>query len=250
MPLNVAIFGSCVSRDAVGFAPEALTPAHYTARQSWVSALSPACWAPPLARLSSPFQRRMVRNDFHSSLFKSLAEQAPSADLVLLDIVDDRLGVIEYFPRRFITLSTELSDSGLLTGDRFLRRRRLHLGEVEHLRRFTLAAERVKSELMRAEAWKKTLLIRATWATESIEGDRLVGERGFSPEQWNAMYTPYYDMLDSLGFPIIEPAADLLFSTRQHQWGPHPIHYEKSASLELVSQILDRFTRPSQDYDQ
>lgn len=245
MALDVAIFGSCVSRDAVGYLPEVVTPVHYTARQSWVSSLSPQCWMPPITRLSSPFQKRMVRDDFSSSLFDQIAKHAPAADIVLFDIIDDRLGVIEYFPRRFVTLSTELSSSGLLAGDRLFRRHRLHLGEEEHQRRFGLAAERVKSALHEAGVWEKTILIKAIWATESVEGDPLIGERGYTPQEWNNLYAPYYDMLDTLEFTMIEPSTELLFSTKHHQWGPHPIHYEKSASIELMSRILARFSDDS-----
>lgn len=238
MPLDIAIFGSCVSRDAVGLDPERAVPVHYTARQSWVSATSPAAWAPPLDRLTSPFQRRMLRDDFRSSLLSQIAEHAPSADLVLFDIVDERLGVIEYFPRRFVTLSAELSSSGYLTGDRLLRRRRLHLGDEEHLRRFRTAAAQVKHALIESEAWRKTLLIRAPYATHSVEGDSLLGDYGIAPDTWDLRYETYYDLLDGLGFPMISPPNELLFSTRTHRWGPHPIHYQESASRALVDRMI------------
>lgn len=238
MPLDIVIFGSCVSRDAVGLDPERVVPAHYTARQSWVSAASPSAWAPPIDRLTSPFQRRMLRDDFRSSLFSQISEHAPSADLVLFDIVDERLGVIEYFPRRFVTLSAELSSSGYLTGDRLLRRRRLHLGDAEHLRRFRAAAEQVKGALVEADAWHKTLLIRAPYADRSVEGDSLVGDYGIAPEAWDIRYAAYYDLLDDLGFPMIAPPEELLFSTRTHRWGPHPIHYQEPASRALVDRMV------------
>ena len=161
MPINAAIFGSCVTRDAVGLLPEMVLPAHYTARQSWVSEASPRAWFPPVDRLSSPFQRRMLKDDFGSSLFDQIAKHASTADIVLFDIIDDRLGVIEYWPNRYVTLSAELSNAGWLAGDRFLRRRRLQLGDPEHLRRFCVAAHRVKDELLRAEAWEKTIPYRS-----------------------------------------------------------------------------------------
>ncbi len=241
MPLDIAIFGSCVSRDAVGLDPERVVPAHYTARQSWVSAASPAAWAPPIDRLTSPFQRRMLRDDFRSSLFSQIAEHAPSADLVLFDIVDERLGVIEYFPRRFVTLSAELSSSGYLTGDRLLRRRRLHLGDEAHLQKFGEAAEQVKHALLAAEAWHKTLLIRAPYAARSAEGDPLVGDYGDSPSTWDQRYSGYYELLEGLGFPMIAPPEELLFSTRTHRWGPHPIHYQESASRALVDRMVAHY---------
>lgn len=237
MALNVAIFGSCVSRDAVGLVPEIFTPAHYTARQAWVSANSPAAWAPPVDRLSSPFQRRMLREDFHSSLLSQIKEEAPSADVVLLDIVDDRLGVIEYWPKRYATLSAELSASGWLTGDSILRRRRLHLGDPAHFERFKAAAAAVKAELVTAEAWEKTHLVKAIYASEAVEGGSVQGDYGASSEEWNARYAPYYEHLSELGFNMIEPKPELLFSTLNHKWGAHPIHYQEDASRDLMTQL-------------
>lgn len=238
MTLNVAIFGSCVSRDAVGLAPEALHPAHYTARQAWISGTTRGMPMPPVDRLTSPFQRRMLRGDVRSTLLSDITTYAPAADLVLLDIVDDRLGVIEFLPGRFLTLSAELSRSGFLIGDRMLRRRRLHLGEEEHLRRFREAAARVRQTLDDARVLHKTLLVRAPYAATSIEGDTLMGDYGASAEVWNERYAPYYAELDALGFTMIEPDPQLLRATRTHQWGLHPIHYQEPASLDLVRQML------------
>ncbi|KKI19819.1 MULTISPECIES: DUF6270 domain-containing protein [unclassified Leucobacter] len=241
MPLNVAIFGSCVSRDAVGLVPEDLTPAHYTARQAWVSAASPRMWIPPIDRLNSPFQRRMLEGDFRSTLFAEIAAHAPGADIVLLDIVDDRFGVIEMLPGRYATLSAELSGSGFLLGDRLLRRRRLMLGDPEHLRRFRTAAELVKRALIEAGAWERTILIRAPYATESVEGDSLVGDYATGSDVWNERYAEYYTALEELGFRMISPASDLVYSTRTHQWGPHPIHYQEAASRDIVAQVLKHY---------
>ena len=237
MTLNVAVFGSCVSRDAVGLVPEQLTPAHYTARQAWVSAGSPAMPALPFDRLKSPFQRRMLREDFHSTLFSNIAQHAPTADVVLIDIVDDRLGVVEFLPGRFATLSAELGSSGWLAGDRVFRRRRLHLGDPAHLERFTIAARQVKRALIKADSWEKTLLIRANYAAQSIEGDALVGDYGIAPDEWDRRYAPYYSVLSELGFRALEPLPELLHSTRSHRWGMHPIHYQDAASRELAERV-------------
>lgn len=239
-PLNVAIFGSCVSRDAVGLVPELLTPAHYTARQSWVSAASGRVWLPP-NRLKSKFQERMLRSDFQSDLLTQITRHAPTADLVVIDLIDERLGVIEMLPRRFVTLSNELSSSGVLIGNGLLRRRRLQLGDPEHFTRFSEAASRVKQALLDAEAWQKTLLVRGTYAARSIEGDDLMGDLGIDPQTWNELFEPYYELLTELGFRFIQPREDLLFSTREHQWGMHPIHYQPSASLDLAEQMIDAY---------
>lgn len=193
---------------------------------------------PPIDRLKSPFQRRMLRDDFRSTLFTQIADHAPNADIVLLDIVDDRLGVIEYYPNRFVTLSAELSSSGWLAGDRALRRRRLQLGDPDHFARFTLAAARVKDTLISSGAWERTLMIRATYATRAVEGDILVGDYGIGPDEWNRRYAAYYDVLEDLGFAMITPRGEFLFSSRNHQWGMHPIHYHHAASLDLVNQMI------------
>ena len=67
-----------------------------------------------------------------------------------------------------------------------------------------------------------------------------MGDYGIGPVEWNRRYEGYYSALRELGFSLVEPPAELLYSTRAHRWGMHPIHYQQSASLELVTQLLQR----------
>lgn len=238
---KVAIFGSCVSRDAVGLVPDTFTPIHYTARQSWISRTTPPLWAPPIDRLSSPFQRRMVRDDFHSTLLGEIEAHGREADLVMVDLVDERLGVIEFWPGRFATLSNELSGTMWLAGDRLIGRRRLMLGADEHYRRFVEAAQMVKSRLELVRVWEKTVVIEAPFVGRTIQGDALPPEAGLDVDWWNAAYRPYYDALRDLGFQMIRPDENLLFSDGDHKWGPAAYHYQEAASKDLMRQAERMF---------
>lgn len=90
--MNVAIYGSCVSRDVLRVHPVAPVAA-YAARSSWVSALTPPVAEPDAdIGLASDFQARMVRDDFASTAPAAL----DAGDALLLDLTDERFGVIEY----------------------------------------------------------------------------------------------------------------------------------------------------------
>src|SRR5690625_4557605 len=108
------LYGSCVSRDMFEFLPEQFTLVEYVARQSMISTISPPVPLPREPALKSDFQRRMVRGDFASALGSSLHDRATEIDILVLDLIDERLGVIPVSGCRYLTRSQELLDSGLL----------------------------------------------------------------------------------------------------------------------------------------
>ncbi|WP_418606330.1 DUF6270 domain-containing protein [Georgenia sp. SUBG003] len=75
--VRALLYGSCVSRDAFQHLGGGYELLQYVARQSLISAMSPAAVLPAQPSLVSPFQERMVRDD--------VASTAPS---VLLDRAD------------------------------------------------------------------------------------------------------------------------------------------------------------------
>lgn len=106
-PLSAFIYGSCVSRDLARIDSERFKVGYYLARQSWISAYAPPR-QPPDLDLSSAFQKRMVEGDIRSLGSRLLAGSVPSEhDLVLLDLVDERVGVAP-FRGSWVTLSGEM----------------------------------------------------------------------------------------------------------------------------------------------
>lgn len=241
---NVAVFGSCVSRDAVELMRDRCDPVHYTARQSWISANSKPTWAPPVDRLKSGFQKRTLRRDFASSLLGEIRLETPAADLVLIDLVDERLGVIQTWPGRYVTVTSELGRSGWLTGDRWIRRKRSALGDSEHFDLFSRGALEVRRALMESNAWDKTVVFKAPFASQTDQGDATGLEAGLPAEQWNELYEPYYRLLGDFGFKVVEPHEEEVRSSETHKWGPAPYHYAEATSVSLLTMALQHVGTP------
>jgi hypothetical protein len=115
---TVAIWGSCVTRDAFALdvrtaeLAERLPLRHYAARSSWISQSS-APWPDRDAELAGPVSewgRRMVADDLDKTIVDHLIEQQP--DLLVFDLIDERLSVCRSGPIWF-TCRTSDTDPGV-----------------------------------------------------------------------------------------------------------------------------------------
>ncbi|MDN6122440.1 MAG: DUF6270 domain-containing protein, partial [Brevibacterium sp.] len=110
--MNIAIFGSCVSRDTCELAPDAAVVA-YVARQSVTSLVTPHGEEDvELDELNSPFQVRMVTGDLEGNGVDRLVEVAKKIDLVLIDLVDERRGFWQFPDGTTMTNSIEIELCG------------------------------------------------------------------------------------------------------------------------------------------
>ncbi|MGO2944028.1 MAG: DUF6270 domain-containing protein [Brevibacterium aurantiacum] len=111
--MNIAIFGSCVSRDTCEFIPEAIVKA-YVARHSMASLDAPhGTDDVDLDDLSSSFQVRMVTGDLEGNGVDRLVGVANKLDLVLLDLVDERRGYWLFPDNTVMTNSIEVELCGV-----------------------------------------------------------------------------------------------------------------------------------------
>lgn len=92
---RVFIYGGCTSRDAVDqYADYGLQLHSYIARQSLISAYRPADPALFDTRgVEGTFLRRMLAGDIVGTLPKHLDENAAEIDLVVWDLMIERVGV-------------------------------------------------------------------------------------------------------------------------------------------------------------
>ena len=92
---KVFIYGGCTSRDAVDHHEDYGLELHsYIARQSLISVYRPAdAKLSDTAGIEGTFQRRMVRGDIASTLPTHLAEKATEIDLMVWDLMIERVGV-------------------------------------------------------------------------------------------------------------------------------------------------------------
>lgn len=112
---NVLIFGSCVSRDIFNLEYSLeFKVSDYYARSSLASLSSEAYENDSaLNRISSPFQRRMVANDFSKEILTA-GSKLEGCDVILIDLIDERFDLVVFPSGKIITNSAEFSQSGLL----------------------------------------------------------------------------------------------------------------------------------------
>lgn len=117
--MRLAIFGSCVSRDAMEFVTgEDIRLVSYYARSSFASAFSPEPVPDTFsATIPSAFQSRQVRQDFRKGFARSLP--GLDCDMLLIDLTDERFQLFVPDSGGIVTVSRELGSSGFpgpLTG--------------------------------------------------------------------------------------------------------------------------------------
>ncbi|KRA30242.1 hypothetical protein ASD68_15460 [Rhodanobacter sp. Root627] len=217
--MKIAIFGSCVSRDAFAFAPKpGLEVAEYIARSSMASAFHKVPleerWLSAVERIESPFQRRMVECDL-----RKLAEQrllASSADVVLVDLVDERFNLVA-LGNSFATWSSEFSKLGFDPAefDAVLR--------IESNERKPLWREGAQA-MLQAIGANRIVLNEVYWARELADGQPM--ERLEQIDRANVELREMHAFLRSLGVErAITYPYDLLRADPGHKWGLSPFHF-------------------------
>lgn len=238
VPISTFIWGSCVSRDTFGYLPEQFTLSRYVARQSLISAGTDAtAIQPQLTELASSFQQRMVRGDLAGDLFSALAAQATTTDVVLIDLVDERGGVIR-FDQDYATKLSEFWGAGGREASRV--GEHVAFGTDEHFSLWSEGARRFVGALREAELLPRTLVLHAPWASAYDTGEDLdIPDWMMRPEAANAAYGRYVSLLRDCGLRVAELPSELAKSSRDHQWGPSPFHYQAAAYEYFAQAIVD-----------
>lgn len=234
---RLLIHGSCVSRDTMPFLGARYELAGYTARQSLISSMSAPVELPGPSRLDSPFQARLVRDDFASSIPGVLRSAADDVDLLVLDLVDERLGVLALPGGMHVTRSQELLDSGLT--DRLpAATESIPFSSDEHFARWRTAADAYVELLRQTGLLERTLLIVATFAATTDAGGPVTQWRGEPAAAWNERYERYHDVLVTAGLRSHVVGKRAVASTK-HQWGPSAYHYVDDAYLAIAATIRE-----------
>lgn len=235
-PLRILIYGSCVSRDTVESMGDDAVVVDYVARQSLVSAVGRAWSGLGDLGLQSPFQTRSLAGDLAKDGLPRLRAAAPRSDLVLIDLVDERLGVHLHGDGRAATHSYELTKSSALSvvssGSEFL-----GIGSHQHFEKWRRAVWHLRQVLEGEDLWDRTLVLAPRWAERDDLGQALPDWRSLSIAEVNHRYQRYFDYLESAGLPLATvPSADCLAQS-DHKWGSQPYHYAPTVYDCLVQQV-------------
>lgn len=225
--MKVAIFGSCVSRDALAMCPiEGIEVAEYIARSSLASAFrshpAPERWLQRLPRIESAFQRRMVDIDLQKRAADILSSS--QADVVMVDMIDERFRVA----KRGNGCATWSNEFALLE----LRRDEFDevLDPTNHEREVAWKAG--MQVLIQSVMPRRLVINRAFWSRQYTNGNELPGQRDIriANEYLKAMY----DNLETTGremganVSVIRYPDVCLCADAQHKWGPSPFHFTQA----------------------
>ncbi|MGJ5723410.1 DUF6270 domain-containing protein [Brevibacterium sp. H602] len=167
--MNIAIFGSCVSRDTA----EVMSDVHvveYVARQSVVSLIARhGSSMRELERLQSPFQQKMVTGDLMGNGAARLILAREEADVVLIDLVDERRGFWLFPDNTVMTNSIEVESCGAARSARRQGARLVRFGSDEHFEWWKLGFAALEAELRSQSLWDRSILLKIEWAA-AFEG--------------------------------------------------------------------------------
>lgn len=166
--LRIAILGSCVSRDTCEYLPGAEVVA-YVARQSMITVLHPVgADRFPADALESDFQARMFAGDQVADGVDRVLQS--SADLLLVDLVDERRGVWKFPDGSFLTNSLEATRTGVEEWAPSEGARLIPFGTDEHFELWTQGLVSVIRQL-RAHSRIPMMFVDLDWA-ERIADER------------------------------------------------------------------------------
>lgn len=232
---NILIYGSCVSRDAFEGLGDGYDLLGYVARQSLISAMTPGTILLDGEALDSKFQNRSLRGDLSSNLIPTLRRFASDVDVLLIDLTDERLGVIQLPDDSYITHSHELLSSGRLESLPTIPKR-LDFATDKHFLLWSRAATKFASHLESLGLLNRTLVVNTPWATHTESGE-VVPKFRLPTAEMNNAFPKYFDHLRALGFQVYDLPSEASVSTLDHKWGPAPYHFGLSATRFIAGAV-------------
>ncbi|QBF46698.1 DUF6270 domain-containing protein [Janibacter limosus] len=243
---GIGVVGSCVSRDACEHLPSDISLVAYEARQSLVSAFgSPVPLPPEHDQLSSAFQRRVFEADHASALPDKVRAMAPLTDLLVQDLVDERLGIFVHRDGGVTTRTVEWlglhRDGAPPVGARLV-----PFGSDDHLRLFREALVRWRALLEETGLLGRTVLLAPPWAVLTTDGALTGRSLDLDAEAGNAAMRPYIASVEEIvGTPVL--GRDLLTRAGDpHRWGPAPFHFDDETERAIAAELVRR-TAPAAD---
>lgn len=229
--MNLMIFGSCVSRDALEYDENnSINLLDYYSRSSMVSLFSaPSVDHSLLQRIEPGFRRRMVLADMDKSARKSISRS--DVDLLLLDFIDERFA-LHAINGGYRTISSEYKKAcnGRYKG-----------GVVRAFTEEKLALWKPSFDSLVTTVGVTPLRInRVFWRARLAENAVMDGVTEDDVERANAHLTAMYDYAAKVCgdhcFIDYDPA--LFFCDADHKWGIAPFHYNEAFYRQTVTSLV------------
>lgn len=221
-PIQTFIHGSCVARDVIRVVPDPFRLRGYVARQTIASGFTKPATVPDLSHIHSAFQRRALEGDFSSDVATQIRAEARRTDIVLIDIASDRHGLAAIGGGYASTTPDHIrAFGGVVPGGR-----RIRFGTDRHLDLFRAGAERAARTLDR---YSLRSLVLGFDFTQQMSDGSTYETSGMPADEINALYEPYYRLLEQTGFEISWLPTEHTLIDPDHKWGPGLDHFIEPA---------------------
>ena len=220
---KIYIAGSCVTRDA--FTPDTESDfevVKYYARYSLARLLHPEVELniPETSfekKVSSPFRRRLLRNDFSNNLITSLIET--EFDYLVIDCVDERFGLIDYNHSGYVTNSDELRNAQLFNHETALK---IPCNSIE----FSELWRNGLKKIIGTVNPEKIIINNVYWTNKLNNGNNISTVENV--KYHNEMVSNLYRIAKEEGIPehnFVNYPPNIFVGDLNHRWGPSSFHY-------------------------
>lgn len=247
---NLLIYGSCVSRDIFNLEESRdFKLTDYYARSSMASLCSEAYKNDDaLSRIPSAFRRRMVACDFSKEII-SAKDKFLSADVILIDLIDERFDLISLPSGHLLTNSNELAESALLKSDCVMEYATIKQGTTERRELWLQGMHKFFEFLKKINKLDQVIINKVFWSSKfesktdtPFPVAHSVIDKANQELSW--MYEALRGALREEQFLNFSPSV--LVADEHHRWGPSPFHYCKNYYREALAQIITKTSAPEE----
>jgi hypothetical protein len=243
---NIAILGSCVTRDAFNFDNKSFDIKAYFARTSIISLTSTSLDIDESKiTLSSPFQIKCIIHDLKKDFFKIIENKA--INYVIIDLIDERFNLLK-INESIITKSNELQSSNLLNHLDFKEIKRDE--NLDYL--WKESAKAFFNRLTEIIPPSNIIIHKALWKSKYYDQNGKIEE--FTKQlgeinQQNSILCSYYQYIEEhfTDFNIIDMTQENLLCTVNHRWGLSPYHYEEKYYNVFLDKLNKSFPRKTNE---
>ena len=242
--VDISIWGSCVSRDALEYASKEHPPFRlksYIARQSVVSAVSKPIACSKEVQLDSGFQKRMVQCDLDKSGLEKL--RSDGSRFLIIDLIDERFDLVAV-GESFATLSNESVASGIWD-ENFTRIKKQQYRGGYRIANQDIApfidhfAQRIR------DIYGEEHIILHSARMSDYYMDRAGRIRRFPRNHLvnNARINTLLEYMENRlkqnlpGMKAVDISKGFC-ADEQHKWGLSPMHYQKEYYEQVLSKIV------------
>ncbi|MBS4715229.1 hypothetical protein J4G66_04465 [Aeromonas dhakensis] len=238
--MRLAIFGSCVSRDSIGFDEEdKIELLAYFARSSIASAFGNEPKDTPIdtSVIKSQFQRRIVDYDINKTFRRDIS--ALDFDYLLMDFIDERFNIWRSPEGGLLTLSNEfMSSKHELNGGKLIQS-----GSIEWLRYWEIAWSSFY-ELMKENGLQNKIIISESYWSEYMASgcNTIPNYPNTLIKRSNEVLTKLYEIIrkDLPDSAFIRFSQCELIAKNDHQWGVSPFHYIDEYYKKIINSLYKR----------